>query len=75
MSDLLHVRRLTPRLALAVAFVAMLTAGNAAASSTTITVGGTSAPNWSYDQKANLVDMTIPNQPNGAEVTLEYPGP
>jgi hypothetical protein len=41
MFDSLHVRRLTPRIALAVAFVAMLTAGNAAASNTTITLDGT----------------------------------
>ena len=41
MLDSLHVRRLTPRIALAVAFVAMLTAGNAVASNTTITLDGT----------------------------------
>ncbi len=56
MFDSLHVRRLTPRIALAVAFVAMLTAGNAAASSTTITLDGTpiTATTTSAGEKANI---------------------
>jgi len=56
MSDLLHVRRLTPRVALAVAFVAMLTAGNAAASSTTITLDGTpiTATTTTAGEKASI---------------------
>ena len=56
MSDLLYIRRLAPRLALAVAFVAMLTAGNAAASSTTITLDGTpiTATTTVAGEKANI---------------------
>ena len=52
----LHVPRLTPRIALAVAFVALLTAGNAAASSTTITLDGTpvTATTTTAGEKANI---------------------
>src|SRR4051794_23755144 len=52
----LHVPRLTPRIALAVAFVALLTAGNAAASSTTITLDGTAitATTTTAGEKANI---------------------
>ncbi|HEY0389198.1 MAG TPA: hypothetical protein VGC71_12220 [Gaiellales bacterium] len=52
----LHVPRITSRIALAVAFVAMLTAGNAAASSTSITLDGTpiTATTTSAGEKANI---------------------